>query len=234
MPKSTRLPETSALAAEPMTFGVFATCDPRVDEASRRRSRNIAGMVADAVAENVRMPDGRPARAVWSPVLVDGERQADIVARQFRGAGVQAIICAPDTWAFPQLGLISLIQQFPRDLPLNLTCGNSGPKPGVVFTHAASGAISQYGRLVHINVGNWPDTGLHPQMSEGTQKALVDWSYAALTAQALKGRRVVIWGHDSMGMETALAHVVATRNAFGLEITRLDMKLLADMLRKKA
>jgi L-fucose isomerase len=37
-----------------------------------------------------------------------------------------------------------------------------------------------------------------------------------------------------MGMETALAHVIPTRNTFGLEITRLDMKLLADMLNKKA
>jgi len=31
-----------------------------------------------------------------------------------------------------------------------------------------------------------------------------------------------------------LAHVLPTRNTFGLEITRLDMKLLADMLTKKA
>jgi len=44
----------------------------------------------------------------------------------------------------------------------------------------------------------------------------------------------VVLGHDSMGMETALAHILPTRNTFGLEITRLDMKLLADMLNKKA
>jgi L-fucose isomerase len=37
-----------------------------------------------------------------------------------------------------------------------------------------------------------------------------------------------------MGMETALAHVIPTRRTFGLEITRLDMKLLADMLAKGA
>jgi L-fucose isomerase len=37
-----------------------------------------------------------------------------------------------------------------------------------------------------------------------------------------------------MGMETALAHIIPTRKTFGLEITRLDMKLLADMLNKKA
>jgi len=234
MAKSTRLPAATRRARQVVTFGVFATCDPRIDQPSRRRVRNIVGMVADAIAREVKMPDRRSVRVVWSPVLVDAEPQADIVAQQFREAGVDALVCAPDTWAFPQLSLISLLQQFPKDTPINLTCGNSGPKPGVVFTHAAGGAISQYGRLVHINVGTWPDTGPNPKMTKSTAEALVDWAYAAVTMKALQGRRVVIWGHDSMGMETALAHVIPTRNTFGIEITRLDMKLLADMLRKKA
>ena len=215
-------------------IGVFATCDPRIDGASRARAGNIVEMTADVIGRGVRLPDGTRPRVVFSPVLVDGEAQADLVARQFQAEGVSILVCAPDTWAFPQLGLISLVSQFPADTPVNLTCGNSAPRPGVVFTHAASGAFAQSGRLVHINVGTWPDTGLKPQMTKATADALVDWCYAALTAQGLKGRRVVIFGHDSMGMETALAHVIPTRNAFGIEITRLDMKLLADMLSKKA
>jgi len=229
-----RLP--SEVPAEPRApvVGVFATCDPRIDAASRRRAANIVEMAANKVAKEVRLPDGRPVRVVFTPVLVDGERQADAVARQFHEQGVGVLICTPDTWAFPQLGLISLLSHFPEDTPINLTCGNSGPKPGVVFTHAASGAISQYGRLIHINVGTWPDTGERPEMTEGTAAALVDWTYAAVTHCALKGRRVVIFGHDSMGMETALAHIIPTRRTFHLEITRLDMKLLSDMLQKQA
>jgi L-fucose/D-arabinose isomerase len=73
------------------------------------------------------------------------------------------LVCAPDTWAFPQLSVISLLQQFPKDTPINFTCGNSGPKPGVVFAHAVNGALAQYGRLSHLNVGTWPDTGLNPR-----------------------------------------------------------------------
>ncbi len=215
-------------------IGVFTTCDPRIDKASRQRATNIVQMSADVVAAGVKLPDGNSPQVVWSPLLVDGEKQADIVAGQFKEAGVNILVCVPDTWAFPQLSLISLLQQFPRDTPLNLTCGNSGPKPGVVFVHAAAGAISQYGRLVHINVGTWPDTGQNPKMTDTTAEALVDWCYAAVTVQALKGRRVVILGHDSMGMETALAHVIETRNTFGIEITRLDMKLFSDMLQKEA
>jgi L-fucose isomerase len=214
--------------------GVFATCDPRIDEPSRRRAANIVEMAANVAAGAVKVPSGEPVRVVYAPLLVDGERQADAVARQFHEEGVGVLVCVPDTWAFPQLGLISLLSHFPEDTPINLTCGNAGPRPGVVFTHAASGAISQYGGLVHINVGNWPDTGERPEMTESTAAALTDWTYAAVTHQGLKGRRVVIFGHDSMGMETALAHVIPTRRAFGLEITRLDMKLLADMLQKKA
>ncbi|MFO8081748.1 MAG: hypothetical protein R6V07_15785 [Armatimonadota bacterium] len=215
-------------------IGVCATGDPRIDEESRTRAQNIIEITADMLADRVQMPDGTQVPVVYSDMLIDGEPQADTVARQFKDAGVNIIVCVPDTWAFPQLSLISLIQQFPDDTPLNLTCGNSGPKPGVVFVHAASGAISQYGRLVHINVGSWPDEGLKPQMTEQTADDLVDWTYAAVARQAMKGRRVVIFGHDSMGMETALQHVIPTRDVFGLEITRLDMKLLADMVKKGA
>ena len=217
-----------------ITIGVVATGDPRIDEASRQRAGNIVKTIADLVAAQVRTPDGKAVDVVWTPVLVDGEPQADIVGRQFREAGVDAVICAPDTWAFPQLTLISLLAHLPPDVPVNITCGNSGPKPGVVYAHAVNGALAQTCRLAHLNVGTWPDTGADPQPTDSTVAALIDWAYAAVTYAGLKGRRVLVFGHDSMGMETALAHVIPTRQTFGLEITRLDMKLLADMLNRGA
>ncbi len=215
-------------------IGVFAASDPRIDDSSRIRCQNIVKMAANIISGAVVLPDKTSVPVVYSTVLIDGEAQADIVAQQFRKEGVDILVCVPDTWAFPQLTTISLLQQFPSDTPINITCGNSGPKPGVVYAHALNGAISQYGRMVTLNVGTWPDTGENPIMTEQTAKNLIDWCYAAVTAVALRGRRVVILGHDSMGMETALGHIIPTRNTFGLEITRLDMKLLADMLNKKA
>ncbi|MCF8354708.1 MAG: hypothetical protein K9H48_09670 [Melioribacteraceae bacterium] len=215
-------------------IGLFATCDPRIDQSSRKRAQNIIKMTADNLSDKIKLPNGAKVPVVFSDVLIDTVREADIVAKQFLAAGVNVLIGLPDTWAFPQLTLLSLISNFPKDTPLNFTCGNSGPRPGVVFTHAVSGAVAQSGRLMHINVGNWPDEGLNPKMSDKTMKDLIDWTYSAVTYQYLKGKRVVIFGHDSMGMETALPHVIETRNTFGVEITRLDMKLLADMLNKNA
>ncbi len=232
--EASRLPVIRKATPKVPVIGVFATSDPRIDKASRNRCQNIAKMAADYISGSVVMPAQTAVPVVYSTVLVDGEAQADIVAQQFRKAGVDILVCVPDTWAFPQLTTISLLQQFSPNTPINITCGNSGPKPGVVYAHALSGAISQYGRMVALNVGTWPDTGADPKMTEQTAKNLIDWCYAAVTTVALRGRRVVILGHDSMGMETALAHVLPTRNTFGLEITRLDMKLLADMLSKKA
>jgi len=229
-----RLPEMNSVPPRAPVIGVFAPCDPRIDQASRDRARNIVRMVAETISGAVVMPDKSPVPVVYSSLLVDCEPQADMVAQQFRQAHVDILVCAPDTWAFPQLTAISLVQQFPPHTPLNITCGNSGPKPGVVYAHALNGAFSQSGRLTTLNVGVWPDTGQEPQMTESTARSLIDWCYAAVTAVALRGRRVMIFGHDSMGMETALAHVIPTRNTFGLEITRLDMKLLADMLKKQA
>jgi len=220
--------------ARSVTIGVMGTGDPRIDQESRQRAANIVGIVAERIAAAVRTPDGAPVEVVWTPLLVDGEKQADAVGRLFRQAGVDAVVCAPDTWAFPQLTLMSLLAHLPPHVPVNITCGNSGPKPGVVYAHAVNGALAQSGRLAHLNVGTWPDTGTSPQPTESTVAALVDWCYAAVTFAGLRGRRVVVFGHDSMGMETALAHVLPTRRSFGLEITRLDMKLLADMLAKGA
>ena len=232
--EATCLPSIGKAVPKVPVVGVFATSDPRIDKASRTRCQNIARMAADIISGAVVLPDKRPIPVVYSRVLVDGEATADIVAQQFRKAGVDIIVCTPDTWAFPQPTTISLLGQFPSNTPINITCGNGGPQPGVVYAHALNGAISQYGRMVTLNVGTWPDTGANPVMTKQTATRLIDWCYAATTAVALRGRRVVLFGHDSMGMETALAHILPTRNTFGLEITRLDMKLLADMLNKKA
>ncbi|AQQ71716.1 L-fucose isomerase [Limihaloglobus sulfuriphilus] len=232
--KALKLPSIDKGTPKAPVIGVYATGDPRIDQESLTRAQNIVEIVSGELAGQIVTPDGNAVDIVYTDVLVDSESTADLVAQQFRDAGVNILICLPDTWAFPQLTTISLLQQFPQDTPLNITCGNSGPKPGVVYAQALHGAISQYGRMVALNVGSWPDTGLKPKPTKATIDSLIDWCYAAVTRVALKGRRVMIFGHDSMGMETALAHILPTRNTFGLEITRLDMKLLADMLSKNA
>ena len=215
-----------------ITIGVFATCDPRIDEAARQRTVNIVEMIAGHISTQLSIPTNEEVKVVYTTVLIDGELQADLVARQFKSEGVNILVCTPDTWAFPQLTLMSLLAHFPANTPLNITCGNSAPKPGVVFAHAVNGAFAQQGVLSHLNIGNWSDTGSKPDITSQTLESLVDWLYAAMTYAGLKGRRVVCFGHDSMGMETALTHVNATRKTFGIEVTRLDMKLLSDKLTK--
>ena len=111
MPKAEKLATQSQAPERKVTFGVFATCDPRIDKASRKRAANIVSMAADVIAQRVKMPDGSQVRVVWSPVLVDGEVEADIVARQLGDAGADALVCVPDTWAFPQLTTISLLHR---------------------------------------------------------------------------------------------------------------------------
>ncbi len=137
-----RLPNIRKATPKVPVIGVFATSDPRIDDASRARCQNITKMAADTISSAVVLPDKTPVPVVYSTVLVDGEAQADIVAQQFRKAGVDILVVVPDTWAFPQLTAISVLQQFPLNTPINITCGNSGPKPGVVYAHALSGAIN--------------------------------------------------------------------------------------------
>src|SRR5580765_3305463 len=90
-------------------IGIFATCDPRIDKDSRKRASNIVKMIADSIQGTIKLPNGKPVEIVYSDILVDGEIQADQVAAQFKNAGVNILVCAPDTWAFPQLTAISLL-----------------------------------------------------------------------------------------------------------------------------
>ena len=94
MAKARRLGGGRAVGGRAVTFGVCATGDPRIDKASRSRAVNITEMVANVIAGGVKMPDGGDVNVVWSPVLIDGEKQADQVARQFAAAGVDAVVCA--------------------------------------------------------------------------------------------------------------------------------------------
>ncbi len=230
MAKAQMLSAPADAAVNAVTFGVCSAADPRIPPEARERCVNIVRMAAETIAKGVKIPDGRPVNVVWTDVVVGGERDADVVARQFREACVDAVVVTPDTWAFPQPTLMSLFSHLPKDIPINITCGNNGSKPGMVYSHGVNGALAQGGRLTTLNVGDWLATGQKPRMTPETAEALIDWCYGALAAAGLKGRRVVIFGHDSMGIETCLAHVIPTRNTFGIEITRLDMKLLGDML----
>ncbi len=234
MASAKNLGESTDSKVKTPVIGVFATSDPRIDAKFWTRAQNIVKSTAAAIAGAVKLPGGVSPKVVYTPVLVKGETTADIAARQLMEAGADVLVCVPDAWCFPQPTLISFLAHFPKDIPVNITCGNSATLPGVVFAQAVVGALAQCGRLVHLNVGSWPDDGMDPKMTKSTTDALIDWCHAALAHTGLKGRRVVIFGHDSMGMETALTHVIATRRTFGLEVTRLDMKLVADMLAKKS
>jgi L-fucose isomerase len=87
------LPNIRKATPKVPVIGVFATSDPRIDQASRTRCQNIAKMTADIISGSVVLPDKTPVPVVYSTVLVDGEAQADIVAQQFRKAEVDILVC---------------------------------------------------------------------------------------------------------------------------------------------
>lgn len=219
----------------PVVFGVFCTFDPRLDgkgSQDRERSVFLLRSIAETIAKRVKMPDGQPVKVVVD-TLVDGEKNADRVATMFKNTGVQCLVCVPDTWAYPGKTAIALINHFPKDMPLLTICGNSAPKPGVVFAHALNGALAQMGRKSYLIVGTWPDEGQEPQMDEDTASELEAWCYGMLPKAGWKGRRVLIHGPHSMEMETALAHVIPARNQFGLHISMNDMTEVSDRVRQE-
>ena len=216
------------------TLGVFVPCDPRIDDASRKRAFNIGKMTAELLAERLRLPDGKPPNVFYCSHLIDSEGTADSGAKESKEAGAEALIIVPDTWFFPGKSAMALTAHFPQTIPLACVGGNNAPKPGVVGIDALVGAYAQTGRLCPMVIGNMPETGMNPEFDEKTKEEIVDLAYAMTASAALKGKRYLSVDTDSMQMETALNHVHAARRFFGLESTRESMKIFADMLQKEA
>jgi len=214
------------------TLGVFVPCDPRIDDASRKRAFNIGKKTAELLAERLRLPDGKPPNVYYCSHLVDSEATADSGAKELKEAGAEALFIVPDTWFFPGKSAIALTAHFPPTAPLACVGGNNAPKPGVVGIDALVGAYAQTGRLCLMVIGNMPETGMDPEFDETTQEEIIDLAYAIMASAALKGKRYLSVDTDSMQMETALNHVHAGRRFFGLESTRESMKIFADMLQK--
>jgi L-fucose isomerase len=222
----------------PITIGIVGPFDPRLDEETpdnRERAANIVEHVAKVVSNKVGHFMLAKVNIVWTDLLIRYESDADKVGIMFQKAGVNALVVAPDTWAFPDRTILALLNHLPDGIPVILVCGNSGPKPGVVFAHAMNGSLAEKEINSTLIVGSWPDTGLKPTMSEETEELLTDALYAAVTKAGWKGRRVLLLGPTpSMDMGTGEAPIEAMRKTFGLGVARLDMKLVADLLVKKA
>ncbi len=212
------------------TVGLFAPCDPREDEPSHERARNIVEMTA-RLLKKIKLPMRQRLGIYTANRCVENEADADQVAAEFKAAGVEAICIVPDTWFYPGRTALALTAHFPRSTPIACLAGNNAPKPGVVGVDATVGAYAQTGQLCHAIIGNMPETGMKPEFDAKTQAEIIDLVWAMVAATWLRGKRVVCADVDSMQMETALNHVHAVRKTLGLESTRESMKLFADMIR---
>ena len=106
MDKAIKLGTENVSTVKNPVIGVFAPCDFRIDEPSRQRTANIIKMTADTIASRVKLVDGTPVKVVYSDVLIDGEKQDDVVARQFEAAGVNNLVGVPDTWSLQHTTLL--------------------------------------------------------------------------------------------------------------------------------
>jgi L-fucose isomerase len=184
------------------TIGLFAPCDPRIDDESRERALNIVTMTAK-ILKRVRLPMGHKLGIVVADKTVENEADADDVAFAFKKAGVEAVAIVPDTWFYPGKTAIALTSHFARTTPIACIAGNNAPKPGVVGVDAVVGAYAQTGILCQAIIGNMPETGQNPIFDKKTQAEIVDLGWAMAAAAWLRGKRVFCSDTDSMQMETA-------------------------------
>jgi len=88
---------------------------------------------------------------------------------------------------------------------------------------------AQFGKMSQMVIGSWPDNGQNVEMTDETTQQLVHLCQAAVAKVGVKGKRVVVFGHESMWMRTGMLHILPTLQHFGVQIMQYDMKLLVDL-----
>ena len=111
------MPTIQAPSHNAPTIGLFAPCDPRIDDPSRERALNIVTMTAK-ILERIKLPMGHQLGIVTASKTVENEADADEIAAEFKAAGVAAICIVPDTWFYPGRTAIALTSHFARETPI--------------------------------------------------------------------------------------------------------------------
>ena len=81
-------------------IGIFAPCDPRIDDPSRERAQNICAMTGKVMSA-IKLPGSFGGKAekpgiYVSSRTVENEADADAVAYEFKKAGVDVIAIVPE------------------------------------------------------------------------------------------------------------------------------------------
>jgi len=212
------------------TFACIAPGDFRLEDNLKRRSVNIGTHIADTLVNEVHLPDGSGIKAIYADRVVEDENTAADIYDAMRALGATIAVTQHDSWLMPRAttlqGILRMAQR--DDMPILHTGGNNPGLPGVVGDKAVNGMFAQGNMLSHHIIGNIDPKGETPRYEQKVLDAIVDWGYAAVTKVDLRGKRMLRLGRDSMGMETAMAHVWPNRMTFGLDCVPWDMKIVLD------
>ena len=206
-------------------IGIRPTIDGRRDgvrESLEKQTMDMARSVARLLTAKLRHADGTKVQCVLADSTIGGLAEAALCAQKFASEGVGVSITVSPCWCYG-----SETMDMDPLIPKAIWGFNGTERPGAVYLAAVGAAHSQKGlpafNIYGHDVQDAADTAIPPDV----QQKLLQFSRAALTVAAMRGRSYCSIGGVSMGIAGSAVDAAFFEAYLGMRVMNVDMTELA-------
>jgi L-fucose isomerase len=208
-----QLPRTGA----PYRVGLLSFSDGR-----QRVHETLAGAIGNHEATLLNAIEKDPMlEVIPAKEIIHSVAQAKAVAKQMRGAGIEAAVFNIPVFAFPNYSLMAARL---LEMPVILSSPKDSKLPGLGGILAAHGAMAQIGLKTAKIWGN-------PSEEPELQKTLAGFCRACGVIERMKGSVYGLIGGRSIGMNTGVPNTQEWMQRFGIDVEQIDQLRLVDLAR---
>lgn len=177
--------------------------------------------VYDLITQNVKLPDGTPARVVVAPEMVYGPRTAAIAQACYAKEGVSSNIWISRSWAYSDELMGAMMGVGTSEWHQAAYGLNQTDRPGAVWLKAFTAAMDEKKRPI-FSIYN-PDLEDEKDIPPYVAEKLLRFARCAVAAAEMRGKNYLSVGSVSMGIIGSDVRRNVMQNYLGMGTASYDM-----------
>ena len=207
-------------AIELPKIGIRPCIDGRrngVREGLEQQTMNMAKAAAKLIADNIRYPNGEPAKVIIADTTIGGVREAAACQAKFEKAGVTVTLSVSPCWCYS-----TEVMDF-DPLTVKAVWGFNGTeRPGAVFLAAVLAAHAQKGLPAFGIYGHDVKDSTDTEIPDDVAKKILLFAQAAIAAKGMRQNSYLQIGSMCMGIAGSILDQETLLEYFGLRSESVD------------
>src|SRR5215469_11872848 len=202
-------------------IGIRPAIDGRlggVRESLETQTMNLAEMVAELIAEELRYPGGKPVDCVIADTCIGGVAEAAACAEKFAREGVGVSLTVTPCWCYG-----SETMDMDPLMPKSVWGFNGTERPGAVYLAAVLAGHSQKGLPAFSIYGRDVQDGSDKTVPPDVQEKILRFARAGLAVALMRGKSYLAMGGVSMGIAGSIVDQPFFEDYLGMRVETIDM-----------